>query len=449
MKCFSKRALAVAFIMLSVVLASCGKSKPAASVQPTQQSQSEASAQPTASESKELVVWILSSFNTESERNYYNQMINEIDLLHDEFTVRVEVMPDIFNVLLASVVSGDLPDISMSDGARTGLLAHAEVFIPLDKYLPDEIRADLLPSIIDECTYKNQIYFFAQYDSGHALWANKKLLSEVGARIPVSYKDAWDKAEFEEICAKLKEKGYWAIDIGQYNQTGTNLYYAYLPVLKSFGGDWMNRETMMADGGLNSEGTIAAAEYLHWLAQQGYLDERADSDDGFLGRQDTALLLYGNWMTPDVETILGDDGILVPIPDFGNGVYSVGGSQTWGITVQAEENGTLDECVTFMLELLDPDFIQAMTDSNGSIASRRSVLEKDLKYQPGEKLYLYREQLEAGIVVNRPNTPAMTLLRTAGGQAVRDAMTYGNARELLNQAAKDVDQLIVDNKYND
>lgn len=409
------------------------------------ESKTEASSQ----KGKEITVWIPSNL-TESERDYYYKMLGEIDDTHEEFYLSVSEQADLSNQLLSAIISDDLPDLTMSDGNRLGVFCHAGVFLPLDTYFSDELKADLLPSIIDECTYapEGKLYNIAQFDSGLALWANRSMLEEVGARIPTSYKEAWDRAEFEEICGKLKEKGYWALDVGQADTTGSKFYYTYLPVVKSFGGDWIDRNTMMAEGALNSEGTIAAAEYLHWLSEEGYINAMADSDDGYYGKKDTCMLLYGHWMAPQVEELLGDDGILVPIPDFGHGVYTGSGSQTWGITTKAEKNGTVEECVSVLKELVKPEYVQGMSDANGSVPGLRSVLEKDPKYAEGGKLYLFREQLEGGIAVNRPHTPAAVYVRATIGQTLRDILAYGNAEGAMNDITKDIDQLITDNNYN-
>lgn len=417
--------------------------------QTAQNEESQALTQEVQEGGKDITVWIPSNL-VETERDYYYKMLGEIDEAHEEFQIKISEQADLSNQLLSAIISDDLPDLTMSDGNRLGVFCHAGVFLPLDDYFSDDIKKDLLPSVIDECTYapEGKLYNIAQFDSGLALWANKSMLEEVGARIPKSYKEAWDRAEFEEICQKLKDKGYWALDVGQSDTTGSKFYYTYLPVVKSFGGDWMDRTTMEAKGALDSDATIEAAEYLYWLGQQGYIDVMADSDDGYYGKKNTCMLLYGHWMAPQVQELLGEDGILVPIPNFGHGVYTGSGSQTWGITTKAEKNGTVEECAVILKELLKPEYVQGMSDANGSIPGLRSVLEKDPKYAEGGALYLFREQLEGGIAVNRPHTPAAVYVRATIGQTLRDILAYGNAKEAMEEITADIDQLIEDNNYN-
>ncbi len=395
----------------------------------------------------QLTVWIPSNAQP-TEREAYLSVLNRIDEQHPEFTLKIDEQPDLSKQLLAAAVSNDLPDITSSDSNRLGVFVNAGVFVPLDDIVPQEVIDDTLPSIRDATVWDadGKLYNVAQWDAGLSLWANKAMLEEVGARIPTSYTEAWDRAEFEEILKSLKDKGYWAIDFGQADQTGSKFYYTYLPVVKSFGGDWMDRDTMKAEGALNSAGTVEAFEYMNWLAEQGYVDVAADNDTG-LFEGTTAMLLYGNWVEPQARETLGDDAILVPIPDFGHGVFTGSGSQTWGITTKAEERGCMAEAGMVINDLLEPDSIKEMTLSNGSIPSRLSVLEQDERYQEGGPLYLYREQLEGGIAVNRPQTPAAVFAREKIGETLIQVMAHGDAQGSLDQATAEIDQLIEDNNY--
>ena len=62
-----------------------------------------------------------------------------------------------------------------------------------DSYISDELKNDLLPSVLAECTYGEQLYGVAQFDAGLSLWGSKSMLEDAGVRIPTSYKEAWTK----------------------------------------------------------------------------------------------------------------------------------------------------------------------------------------------------------------------------------------------------------------
>ena len=103
---------------------------------------------------------------------------------------------------------------------------------------------------------------------------------------------------------------------------------------------------------------------------------------------------------------LGDDAILIPCPDLGGGVFSCSGSTVWAMTTAATDNGKAEAAWTILEKALEPENILTVTDFNGAIPSRISVMDQVENLQEGGRLYLYRSQLEDGISVLRPLTPA-------------------------------------------
>ena len=193
----------------------------------------------------------------------------------------------------------------------------------LDTYMPASLKSDLIPSVVAESSYRGKLISTAQFDAGMGLWANKAMLQKAGVRIPVSYKEAWSKAEFEDVLKKLKLSGVpYPIYIRQ-NKPST-LYFTYMPILASFGGDYIDRKTFHAKGVLDGANTVAAYDYLSWLLKQGYLNGRCDYEDAFYGKKESALALIGHWKYTDHVKNLGDDAIIIPTPNFGKGVFIVG-----------------------------------------------------------------------------------------------------------------------------
>ncbi|WP_010277577.1 ABC transporter substrate-binding protein [Paenibacillus senegalensis] len=384
-----------------------------------------------------------------AETEVYNQILPEIDEKYPEFTIDYSFYPneEFYNKLKMSPAVGDTPDIVIMDATELSYYVEAQLLVPLDEYMTDDILADMLPSVIDESTYKGNIYATAQFDSGMSLWGNKTMLEEAGIRIPASYTEAWDRAEFEDALEKLKQSGVpYPIYLRQ--NSPRTLYYTYTPIVKSFGGDMMNRETMLTDGALNSEETIAAYDYISWLIEKEYMNPVADYEDAFYGRQESALALIGHWKSKEHFEFLGDDAILIPIPDFGNGVYTGSGSVIWAITAAAEKNGIVDESWSVLKEAISEEYIKRMTDVNGGIPARVSVLDEKEEYKEGGRLYLYREQLEAGIGYLRPQTPAHNEMYNMMRSIVANLLLGSDAREELNKASKELDEVIMENGWN-
>ena len=205
----------------------------------------EASTEAASEEVKNVRIWLADG----AEAEFYKTMLSDIDESHPEFTVEYEIYPndELINKLQLAPSVGDTPDLVVVDGLRVPLFMTQDMIAPIDSYISDDLKNDLLPSVIAECTYGEQLYGVAQFDAGLSLWGNKSMLEEAGVRIPASYKEAWTKEEFEDALAKLKANGIeYPLYIRQ--NSPRTLYYTYLPIVRSFGGDLMNRETMLTEG---------------------------------------------------------------------------------------------------------------------------------------------------------------------------------------------------------
>lgn len=443
--------MGVSVLALAAAMSGCGK-KATDSV--TTAAQSEAESKETGSNeagSKEtsgkaagnIKVWISSGAEDDTYREMFKKMETTMNIeINDEYYPKDELD----SKMQVAPVVGDAPDMIIADYLQMPSYYEAGMIELLDNRMPDDMKSDLLQSIVDESTYDGHLISTAQFDSGMALWANKSMLEAAGIRIPTSYKEAWNKAEFEDALAKLKANGVkYPLYIRQ--NKPSSLYFTYMPVVASFGGDYVNRDTMLTEGALDSKETVAAYSYITWLEEQGYINGAADYEDGFYGRKESALALLGHWKYKDHVTNLGDDAILVPIPDFGHGVYTCSGSVVWAMTSAATKNGTADTVWSLMEEALKPEYINQITDFNGAIPSRKSILDSKQELQKGERLYLYREQLEAGISVLRPLTPAHMTIYSAMEAAASDIIGGADAAEVLKDTSKSIDDIIVENGW--
>ena len=406
----------------------------------------EASTEAASEEVKNVRIWLADG----AEAEFYKTMLSDIDESHPEFTVEYEIYPndELINKLQLAPSVGDTPDLVVVDGLRVPLFMTQDMIAPIDSYISDDLKNDLLPSVIAECTYGEQLYGVAHFDAGLSLWGNKSMLEEAGVRIPASYKEAWTKEEFEDALAKLKANGIeYPLYIRQ--NSPRTLYYTYLPIVRSFGGDLMNRETMLTEGTLNSPETVEAFSYITWLVDNQYIDPLCDYEDGFFNKKENALSLVGHWATTNITDALGEDAILVPIPDFGNGVYTGSGSTVWTMTTAAVDNGNAEAAWKVMEEAVSTENVSEITKANGGIPARKSVLEKDDRFVEGGQLYLYREQLEAGISYLRPLTPAHQTNYDAVESAVSNILLGADAKSELDNAAASVDSIIKENGWNE
>lgn len=387
---------------------------------------------------------------TEAESAFYDKMIDNFNKSQDKIEIKATTLPNqsYHDQMRAAALTGGLPDILDIDFTEMPYMAYQGFLNPLDKYLTPELKKDMLPSVLGEGAYDGQLYFVGQFESGLSFWANKSYLEKAGVRIPASVKDAWSKEEFEDALAKLQQlpEVEYALDVSVARGEGWWIY-SYLPWVKGFGGDFENRETHKAEGVLNSEATVNSFKYLQDLINKGYVNKVQTTFDDFHGSKSSALMLVGHWMGPAHEESLGDDAILIPFPDFGNGVYTTGGSWGWTMTSEAEKDGVAQEAWKALEYFTSAENVKGITETNGAIPSRISVLDGIDKYKPGGKYYLYREQLEFGHAWPRPITPAFSTFQKSVGAATMNIILGADVKKELDEAAKNIDQTIKDAGY--
>ncbi|NIR38844.1 MAG: sugar ABC transporter substrate-binding protein, partial [Actinobacteria bacterium] len=107
----------------------------------------------------------------------------------------------------AAAASDDLPDVLDLDGPIMANLAWSGSLAPIDDCIPDDLREDILPSLIEQGTYADRLWAVGSFDSGLGLYAYRSALEEVGARIPASPDEAWTAEETEQILRDLQDAG--------------------------------------------------------------------------------------------------------------------------------------------------------------------------------------------------------------------------------------------------
>lgn len=402
--------------------------------------------------SKKVTLTLWRHTGKPTEDTYYKKLVQSFNASHPNIHVKETAFPDNTypNQIHAAALSKKMPDIIDMDSTEMAYMVYNGLLAPLDSYISPQLKNDLLPSVIKEGTYKDgKMYLLGQFDSGLAFWANKSYLEKAGVRIPKGPNDAWTGDEFKQALAKLQAlpQVKYALNM-KVNYGGSYWIYSYLPIVKSFGGDFMNRKTHLTEGSLNSADSVKAWSFLQWAVKKGYVNPNQTSDDDTYGSKISALSLVGHWMTPVFEKKMPKNGILVPLPNFGHGEYTGIGSYAWGITSKAKDAGKAKAAYEFLKYAMSAKEVKDIFKANGAVPARKSVLKTIPEYQKGGKLYLYRQQLEGGHGYPRPITPAFDVLQKQIGKAATDILSGANVKSTLDKAAKTVDQNIKQSGYN-
>jgi multiple sugar transport system substrate-binding protein len=308
---------------------------------------------------------------------------------------------------------------------------------PLDRFVTPELRQDLLPSIVAQGTYDDRLYSLGQFDSGLGLWGNRRYLNAAGVRLP-TVQFPWDLAEFEAAMEKLNAVPgvEYALNLSTYIGPSEFFAYAYAPIVQGFGGDLIDRRDYRSAKGVldGPESVVAMQHFQHWFAKGWSRDVRDRVDDFERGK--AALSWTGHWKYPDFHGALGDDLVLMPLPDLGHGIKTGIGSWSWGISSTCSNPAG---AWAFLEFLLSSDEILRMTNANGAVPARYSALARSPLYAEGGPLRLFAEQLGAGLGVPRPATPAYSTISRAFAQAVSAIIAGGNIQLELSKAARIID----------
>src|SRR6266480_3229625 len=382
------------------------------------------------------------------ERDALNATLKAFSDRNPDITVEAVQLPEgrYTDQVNIAALARSLPCLLDFDGPTLYNYAWSGYLIPLDKYVSPEMKADFLPSIIQQGTYNHHLYSLGQFDSGLGMYANKHYLSEARVRIP-TINHPWTLTEFNTLLAKLKNVPgvRYPLDLEMnYGYSSGEWYtYGFSPFVESFGGDLINRSNYrVASGVLNGPDAVAAMTWFQGLFKQGYSNPLpADNTDFSSGR--SALSWIGHWVYPAYSQALGDNLLVLPAPNLRTGAKTGMGSWNWGITSSCKTPDAAWQVLNFRLS---PNEIARMSNANGAIPARKSVIAQSRLYAPNGPLYVFVQQHQMDIAEPRPITPAYPAITSAFAEAVINISTGANVKEVLDKAVQEIDLDIKDNQ---
>lgn len=351
---------------------------------------------------------------------------------------------DYGHTVQTAITDRSLPDIVEVDGPLVSSYAYQGALLPLEDRVAESVLDSLLPSLVVQGTYADHLYAVGAFESGLALYADRSRLVQAGVRIPTGVDDAWSAAELIDVLAALAadDEDRKVLDLKLNYGVGEWLTYGFSPLLWSAGADLVDRETGMASGTLDSPAAVDALRTLQ--SWQSYVDPNTE-DTAFVERE-VALSWVGHWAYADYSAALGEDLLLLPLPDMGRGTRSSQGSWAWALSSGGAHP---DEAARVLQHLVSDASIGATTTANGAIPGTWTALQQDGRYSTGKPLAPFADALsltcgdsadaEGCVSVSRPRTPGYPTLSYAFARAV-DAVLHGeDPQQALTRAATAVD----------
>lgn len=315
--------------------------------------------------------------------------------------------------------------------------------------LPATIKTDLIPSILEQGTYKNNFYLIGLYDVGLGLWGNKALIDQANQKliqenkptikIPENLDRAWSEAEFIYALKALKQvtsRPPMNIQL-HYGSNSEWLTYGFLPILQSYGGDIVDRTNYRATGTLDSQLTTNIFKKLQGWMRNGYLAGSEDKDSFEKG--EAALSYVGTWKYEYAKAAIGEDNlVLIPMPKFGENIVVGMGTWAWAISESCPNKIAAIDFIIFMLK---SDNLRLISDRTGLIPARKTAAKGSVFYDEQGQLYLlYQQILESA--KPRPKTPYYPIITRNFRQGTYGILAEMKDVEILKTIAETIDNEI-------
>ncbi|MEI5526448.1 sugar ABC transporter substrate-binding protein [Streptomyces brasiliscabiei] len=385
-----------------------------------------------------------------SESKALQGAVKSFNSSQDKIKVELKLIPETdYTKTITATAPDKLPDVLEFDGPTMANFVYNKKLAPIDDY----VSAKTLDNATDASKAQGEIdgkhYGLGMFDSGLGMYGSKKLLDAAGVTYPKGVDDAWTADQFDAALEALKAKDPdgKVVDLqegsGYANEWGT---YGFAPIVWSAGGALL--KDGKAEGALDTPAVVSAMKtFQSWKA---YTDPNTDGNAFAKGR--VALSWVGHWMYPAYSEALGDDLVVLPLPDFGDGPKTGQGSWAWGVGADSKNGKAAGAFLDF---LLDDTNVGAMTKANGAPPATKSALAASALYKQGGPLQLFADQLakpcgdsEIGtscVAVTRPVTAGYPVVTAKFSEAVNSVYGGADPKDALSEAARAIDRDFSDN----
>lgn len=393
----------------------------------------------------ELTMWYHGAGST-VERDLITGVIDDFNNSQSDWRVSLQLFPQIAynDSVVAAAVAGNLPDILDVDGPVMPNWAWAGYMQPLQ--LSEGALDGFLPGTIGE--YNGELYSVGLWDAAVAMYARRSVLEKFDIRIP-TLEEPWTRDEFDGILETLKASGEfdYPLNLGMADQ-GEWYPYAFGPFLWSFGGDLVDRTSYeTAEGALNGDAAIEFGEWWQSLFTNEYVpgtsQDMASHETGFIDG-DYALQWNGNWVAVNTLAAVGDDLLLLPAPDFGDGPKIGGASWQFGVSSTSPHPEGASAFIEFAMQ---PQYLAAFSDGIGLIPATAEAAALTQNYAEGGALEVFYGLSEAQATL-RPVTPGYVFQALEFRKALSDIANGADVEDALDAATDAInDDIARNNNY--
>jgi len=390
-------------------------------------------------ETQTVTMWSHAAGN-EQEIATVTEAIADFNKSQTAYKVVLEKFPqESYNdSVIAAATSDSLPCIVDVDGPIMPNWAWAGYMQPLT--LDSALEESLIPGA--KGYYNGTLYSAGAWDASLGLLTRKSYLDAAGIRVP-TIAQPWTKAEFDGALKALKASGKfeYAMDWGN-GWTGEWFPYAYSPLMQSFGGDLIDRDSLaQADGVINGAKSVEFANWFQSTFKNGYANVKQSGDRTEFINGTIAMQWNGNWAVKDAYEKFGDDLLILPPVDFGNGPKVGAASWQFGVSSSCSVPEGASKFIEFILQ---DKYIVAFANRIGLIPATATASAEVPNYAAGGPFADF-VTFSNDYGVKRPETPAYLFISKAYEKAIADIINGADAQRALDTAADEIDRDLADN----
>ncbi|MDN6301699.1 MAG: maltose ABC transporter substrate-binding protein [Brachybacterium sp.] len=339
--------------------------------------------------------------------------------------VVVEVVPgdELQGNFITANQAGNGPDVTMGAHDWIGNLVQNGAISPVQ--LPSNVADTIAPVGVDAITYDGQTYGVPYAVETLALFANNELT------------DTPEPSSIEELVSAAQAGGAENILSLPIGESGDP--YHMQPIYTSAGGYLFGKDSEgnldPSDLGVGKEGSLAAADKIAELGEQGVLKNSITGDNSIslFAEGKAAYLISGPWALADVRDS-GIDFTVSPVPGF-EGMEPAApfaGVNAFYVASSAKNAGFAQQFMTDVAS--SPDVAQAMYEANPlppvNLQLREEIASSD------EHVMIFAEAAEAADPM--PAIPAMAAIWEPLGIAQANIVGGADPHPTMESAGEEI-----------
>lgn len=394
----------------------------------------------------EVSMWV----HTSDETPEGEAMKNTIDRFNEEFegtySAKIEFIPrsgaggGYEDKINAALTTDTLPDILTLDGPNTAAYAEAGMIAPIGDYVTN--KDDLLPSIIQQGTYEDQLYAVGYSESGVGIFYNEQMFEEAGIDLSTlpTVEEPWDWNQFMDLSETLVDThDVAAIDMG-FDDNSEWLMYAFTPFLWSQGGNIVSDDGSTAEGYFNDENAAKTFTFIQDFVKEGYTTITPVEKGFHTGEY--PMKFGGSWTIAEMEDYPDVEYGVMPYPTSPdtNELVSPSGSWQYAMAASSEKQEAAGALIDFMTST---ESLTEITLANSVLPASHAVVEAvQDKVSPQMNVLIQQNSNSAHARPVLPNYPQVSRVFQ---QTISDTLYYeenSDVQKLLDDKTAQIEKAL-------